>query len=95
MLLPRKHRVRAREIACDCWLRAGFTESAAIDLTKKTVADDKARGTYGNPLVAFMIAYYVASLCYMAYKIWRENHVNTPPAVSTANEPFGLHGGAR
>lgn len=92
MMLAKKYRVRAREIACDCWVQSAFQESRAIDLTKKTIASDKAIGAYGNPVVAFMIAYYIASLAYMAYKIWRENNVKHPPEKSVVGEPFGLCG---
>jgi len=95
MLLSKKHRERAREIACDCWIQSAFHEPRAIALTKKAVASDKSKGTYGNPLMALMIAYYVASLAYMAYKFWRDQQVKHPPEKSVVGEPFGLCGGDR
>lgn len=90
--IDRKYRVRAREIACDCWVQSAFHEPRAIELTKKVVASDKAKGTYGNPLMALMIAYYVASMAYMAYKFWRDRQVKHPPENSIVGEPFGLCG---
>ena len=92
MMLPKKYRVRAREVACDCWVESAFHEPRAIELTKKTIASDKAKNVYGNPLVAVMIAYYVASLAYLAYKFWRDNNVKHPPENSVVGEPFGLCG---
>ena len=93
-VLPIKYRVRAREIACDCWSQAAFHEPRAVALTKKSVAADKASGAYGNPLMALMVAYYVASLCYLAYRFWNERQVKAPPANPVAGEPFGLFEGA-
>ena len=89
---PKKYRKRAREIAVDCWERSHFNESLAKELTKTMVANDKAKGTYGNPLVAIMIAYYIASLAYLAYKFWREKQIKHPPENSIVGEPFGLCG---
>jgi hypothetical protein len=90
MLLAKKYRERARAIACDCWVQSAFHEPRAIELTKKVIESDKFKGAYGNPVVALMIAYYIASLAYMAYKFWRDQQVKHPPEKSIAGEPFGL-----
>ena len=95
MMLSRKHRERARAIACDCWVQSGFHEPRAIELTKNVIESDKLKGAYGNPVMALMIAYYIASLAYMAYKFWKEQQVKYPPEKSTVGEPFGLCGGDR
>ncbi len=82
----KKYRVRSREIACSCWVASGFDEPRAIELTKQAVADDKAKGVYGNPLVALMIAYYIASMAYLAYKFWRDQQVKHPPEKPIVGE---------
>ena len=64
-------------------------------MTKNAVKSDKDKGTYGNPVVAVMIAYYVASMAYIVYKIWREQQVKHPPEQSAPDEPFGLCEGAK
>jgi hypothetical protein len=92
MWLAKKHRVRAREIACDCWVESSFSESAAIGLARKTVATDKSKGVYGNPLVAVMVAYYVLLIIQMAYKYWKSKQIKHPPENSIVGEPFGLCG---
>lgn len=93
--LSRKNRVRAREIACDCWVESAFSEPEAIDLARETVATDKSKGVYGNPLVAIMVAYYVLLIIQMAYKYWLSKQVDHPPASSEPGEPFGLCEGAK
>ena len=93
--LNRKNRKRAREIACETWVQSSFDATRATELAKVKVADDKAKGTYGNVLVAVMVAYYVMLLIQMAYKYWKSKQVQHPPAQSEPGEPFGLTGGAK
>ncbi len=94
-VLPTKYRVRAREIACDCWSQAAFHEPRAVALTKKAIAADKERKAYGNPMMALMVAYYIANLCYLAYRVWHDQQVKAPPAKPAKGEPFGLFEGAK
>lgn len=94
-VLPVKHRIRAREIACSCWEESSGDENQVIELTKSEIAKDKSKGTYGNPLMALIVAYYIANLCYLAYKIWRDQRVKHPPTKPIAGEPFGLYEGAK
>jgi hypothetical protein len=92
--LSRENRERAREIACETWVDSSFDAPQATELAKAKIADDKAKGTYGNVLVAVMVAYYVMLLVQMAYKYWKSKQVQHPPAQSEPGEPFGLTGGA-
>lgn len=92
MLLAKKHRERARQVAVDSWSQAAFHEPRAIELAKKSVAIDKSKGVYGNPLVAIMVAYYVLLMIQMAYKFWLSKQIKQPPENSIVGEPFGLCG---
>lgn len=92
MLLAKKYRVRSREIACDCWVRSGFDCDKANQLTKQVVAEGRAKGEFGNVLVAVMVTYYVVLLAQMAFKFWKSKQIKHPPENSIVGEPFGLCG---
>lgn len=93
-VVKRAYRERGREIACRDWVEAEFDVPRAIELSKASVAESRAKGEFGNPLVAVMVAYYVLLIIQMAYKYWKSKQVQHPPAQSEPGEPFGLTGGA-
>lgn len=90
VLRDRKHRLKAREIARESWIKANGEMPVAKEFAKAAVAKYKAEQSqgYGSMVLMLTIAAAMLQIAYILFKFWMDTRTRVPTEAADPAEPF-------